>query len=57
MGPALRERMLLQTKVGIRETSYDFSEAHILEAVEGSLKRLRTDHLDVLLLHRPDALV
>ena len=57
MDPALRERMLLQTKVGIREQSYDFSEAHILEAVDGSLKRLRTDHLDVLLLHRPDALV
>ena len=57
MHPALRERMLLQTKVGIRPTSYDFSKAHILEAVDGSLKRLRTDHLDVLLLHRPDALV
>jgi predicted oxidoreductase len=57
MNPALRERMLLQTKVGIRKTSYDFSKAHILEAVDGSLKRLRTDHLDVLLLHRPDALV
>lgn len=57
MDPALRERMLLQTKVGIREKSYDFSKAHILEAVDGSLKRLRTDHLDVLLLHRPDALV
>ena len=54
---ALRERMLLQTKVGIRATSYDFSKAHLLEAVDGSLKRLRTDHLDVLLLHRPDALV
>jgi predicted oxidoreductase len=54
---ALRERMLLQTKVGIREKSYDFSKAHILEAVDGSLERLRTDHLDVLLLHRPDALV
>jgi predicted oxidoreductase len=57
MNLALRERMLLQTKVGIREKSYDFSKAHLLEAVDGSLKRLRTDHLDVLLLHRPDALV
>jgi predicted oxidoreductase len=57
MDAALRERMLLQTKVGIREASYDFSKEHILEAVDGSLKRLRTDHLDVLLLHRPDALV
>jgi len=57
MDAAVRERMLLQTKVGIREASYDFSKAHLLEAVDGSLKRLRTDHLDVLLLHRPDALV
>jgi predicted oxidoreductase len=57
MDPGLRERMLLQTKVGIRPACYDFSKAYILEAVDGSLKRLRTDHLDVLLLHRPDALV
>jgi predicted oxidoreductase len=56
MNPGLRERMLLQSKCGIRRGSYDFSKEHILEAVEGSLKRLRTDHLDVLLLHRPDAL-
>src|SRR5215203_3690222 len=57
MNPSLREKMLLQTKVGIRQGSFDFSKEHILEAVNGSLKRLRTDHLDVLLLHRPDALV
>jgi predicted oxidoreductase len=56
MNPGLRDRMLLQSKCGIRRGSYDFSKEHILEAVEGSLKRLRTDHLDVLLLHRPDAL-
>jgi len=49
--------MILQTKVGIRQGSFDFSKEHILNAVDGSLKRLRTDHLDVLLLHRPDALV
>jgi predicted oxidoreductase len=49
--------MLLQTKVGIRRDSYDFSKEHILEAVDGSLKRLRTEYIDVLLLHRPDALV
>ncbi|MCI1991491.1 MAG: aldo/keto reductase, partial [Oscillospiraceae bacterium] len=36
---------------------YDFSKRHILDAVDGSLKRLKTDYLDVLLLHRPDALV
>ncbi len=57
MTPRLRDTMILQTKVGIRKGSFDFSKEHILEAVEGSLKRLRTDHLDVVLLHRPDALV
>lgn len=57
MNPALRERMLLQTKCGIRKGSFDFSKEHILNAVDGSLKRLRTDYVDVLLLHRPDALV
>ncbi|HSM71941.1 MAG TPA: aldo/keto reductase [Anaerolineales bacterium] len=53
----LREKMILQTKVGIRQGSFDFSKEHILKAVDGSLKRLRTDYVDVLLLHRPDALV
>ncbi|HMN59293.1 MAG TPA: aldo/keto reductase [Anaerolinea sp.] len=57
MNPALREKMLIQSKCGIRERSFDFSKEHILEAVDGSLKRLQTDYLDVLLLHRPDALV
>lgn len=57
MTPALREQMILQTKVGIRPRSFDFSKEHLLEAVEGSLNRLQTDYLDVLLLHRPDALV
>ena len=57
MTPRLRDTMILQSKVGIRKGSFDFSKEHILEAVEGSLNRLRTDHLDVLLLHRPDALV
>ena len=57
MTPALRETMILQTKCGIRKGSFDFSKEHILEAVDGSLKRLHTDYLDVLLLHRPDALV
>ena len=57
MNAGLREKMILQTKVGIRQDSFDFSKEHILEAVDGSLKRLRTDHLDVVLLHRPDALV
>ncbi len=57
MSPRVRETMILQTKCGIRKGAFDFSKAHILEAVDGSLKRLRTDYLDVLLLHRPDALV
>jgi len=57
MNSSLREKMILQTKVGIRQGSFDFSKEHILEAVDGSLKRLRTDHLDVVLLHRPDGLV
>lgn len=57
MTPALREQMILQSKVGIRSNMYDFSKEHILEGVNGSLKRLQTDYLDVLLLHRPDALV
>jgi predicted oxidoreductase len=57
MTTSLREKMLLQTKCGIRQGYYDFSKDHILEAVDGSLKRLQTDYVDVLLLHRPDALV
>jgi predicted oxidoreductase len=57
MTPRVRETMILQSKCGIRKGAFDFSKAHILEAVDGSLKRLRTDYLDVLLLHRPDALV
>ncbi|MBE0697247.1 MAG: aldo/keto reductase [Anaerolineaceae bacterium] len=57
MNTGLREKMILQTKCGISKGYFDFSKQHILEAVDGSLKRLRTDFIDVLLLHRPDALV
>ena len=57
MNSGLREKLILQTKCGIRQGSFDFSKEHILNAVDGSLKRLRTDYIDVLLLHRPDALV
>lgn len=56
MNDDIREKIILQSKCGIRKGMYDFSRQHILEAVEGSLKRLGTDYLDVLLLHRPDAL-
>lgn len=54
-----REDLIIQSKCGIRipEHLYDSSKAHILKSVDGSLKRLKTDYLDVLLLHRPDALV
>jgi predicted oxidoreductase len=56
-GPGDRERVLIQSKVGIRKGYFDFSEAHILASVDESLAALKTDYLDVLLLHRPDALV
>lgn len=52
-----RDKIFIQTKCGIREDFFDFSKEHILKAVEGSLERLQTDYIDVLLLHRPDALV
>ncbi len=64
--PHLREKMIVQSKCGIvmagarPESSvgqFDFSYEHIVPSVEGSLKRLQTDYLDVLLLHRPDPLV
>jgi predicted oxidoreductase len=57
MPSSLREKMILQSKCGIRKGSFDFSKEYLLEAVDGILKRLRTEYLDVLLLHRPDALV
>ncbi len=57
MKDSIREKIILQTKCGITDTTYDFSKEHILEAVDGSLKRLQTDYVDILLLHRPDALV
>ena len=50
--------MLIQSKCSILPgVAYDCSKEHILKAVEGSLTRLNTEYLDVLLLHRPDALV
>jgi predicted oxidoreductase len=58
MKPSIREKVILQSKCGIRPgIAFDFSKDHILKSVEGSLKRLKTEYLDVLLLHRPDALV
>ncbi|MGN6743235.1 MAG: aldo/keto reductase [Amnibacterium sp.] len=52
-----REQMIIQSKVGLRDGFWDFSKEHILESVDGSLRALRTDYLDVLLLHRPDTLM
>ncbi|MFV8183405.1 MULTISPECIES: aldo/keto reductase [unclassified Streptomyces] len=55
-----REQFVIQSKAGIVTKDgpyFDFSYKHILESVDGSLKALGTDYLDILLLHRPDALV
>jgi predicted oxidoreductase len=65
--PSLRNRMQLITKCGIKLVSgnrpshqikhYDTSRAHIVDSVETSLRLLRTDYVDVLLIHRPDVLM
>ena len=52
-----REDLFLQSKCGIRPGFFDFSKEYIIASVDGILKRLQTEYLDVLLLHRPDALV
>ena len=51
-----RKDLILQSKCGIRKGFYDLSKEYIVQSVNQSLKRLKTDYLDVLLLHRPDAL-
>jgi predicted oxidoreductase len=59
-GSIPRERVLLQSKCGIVRddvtTAYSADRDYVLKAVEGSLRRLQTDYLDVLLIHRPDPL-
>lgn len=55
--PGLRDRMTIQTKCGIRPGQYDFSKEHILTSVEASLKRLGTEQVEFLVLHRPDTLM
>ena len=65
--PALRARMQLVSKCGIKLVSahrpahalqhYDTSAAHIVASAEQSLRQLQTDHLDLLLIHRPDPLM
>lgn len=52
-----RDQVVIQSKVGIRDGFFDFSREHILRSVDESLQALRTDYLDILLLHRPDTLV
>ena len=62
--PSLRDRIVIQSKCGIRWENdppgtpqrFDFSRDHILESVDAILKRLGTDRLEILLLHRPDCL-
>ena len=58
--PDLREEMWIQSKCGIRIEEFiyfDFSKDYIIKSVDGILQRLKIDHLDSLLLHRPDALM
>jgi predicted oxidoreductase len=65
--PSLRDRIQLVSKCGIRLVSaqrpthainsYDTSRAHVVASVERSLRALRTDRLDLLLIHRPDYLM
>ncbi|SFS17743.1 Predicted oxidoreductase [Dyella sp. OK004] len=64
--PALRERMQLITKCGIRLRSaqrdyrvnyYDTSAVYVRTQVEQSLRNLHTEHLDLVLIHRPDYLM
>jgi predicted oxidoreductase len=65
--PSLRDQIQLVSKCGIKLKSsrrpahtiqhYDTSAAHIRASVENSLKELRTDYLDLLLIHRPDPLM
>lgn len=56
-----RSDYIVQTKCGIRYMDkglwFDFSKDHIINSVENSLKRMNTDYIDVLLLHRPDSLM
>ena len=63
----LRDRLQIVTKCGIKNVSparpahtlkcYDSSRSHVVSSVENSLRALRTDRIDLLLIHRPDALM
>ena len=58
--PEYRQKMIIQSKCGIRKAEhsgyFDFSKEHIIYSVNESLRRLHTDYLDILILHRPDTL-
>lgn len=59
----IREKIMVQSKVGIKlnsissGSSFDYTYTHVVESVDAILDRLKTDYLDVLLLHRPDPLM
>lgn len=53
----LREKIQIQSKCSIQNGFYDLSKEHILTSVDKSLERLKTDYLDLLILHRPDTLM
>ncbi|MBU3129117.1 aldo/keto reductase [Clostridium tagluense] len=57
MKSSIREKIIIQTKCGIRDGYFDFSKQHIIDSIEGSLTRLNTDYIDIMLLHRPDTLM
>ena len=57
MSTSLREKIIIQSKCAIRPGFYDYSKEHIVNSVDSILKRLKTDYLDILLLHRPDTLM
>lgn len=55
--PNLRDKIMIQSKCGICKGYYDLSKEYIIKQVEESIKLLNCGYLDILLLHRPDALV
>ena len=55
--PKLRNKMIIQSKCGICRGYYDLSKEHIIKQVTESIRLLNCSYLDILLLHRPDALV
>ncbi len=55
--PSLRDKIVIQTKCGIKSGTYNFSTEHIIYSVENSLKKLNCEQIDVLILHRPDLLM